>query len=436
MRALLWCGLYALLALAPLTVAAACDPLAVARPWQVEFAVALGFAAFALIAIEFALVSRIHAMSAPFGNDALMLFHRKMGIAALLLACAHPLLLVGHGVGAASWIPWGGSAARCTGAIALWALVALIATTVARRRTRLNYEIWQRLHRWLALLVTGAMLGHVLAIGEYSRAPAVRAVSIGYVALFVALLLYYRVVRPLSEWRRPWEVVSNRDEGADTRTLVLRPVGHAGIEFEPGQFVWITLGATPFGAEEHPISIASSAERHAGHEIELSIKALGDWSRNSVPALPVGSRAWLDGPFGAFSLDRAAAQGFVMIAGGIGITPMRSMLLSMRERGDRRPVVLFYAARNRSRAPFAAEFERLATEIDLRLVFVFEEPREPAPEHGYVTLDVLRRHVPGDLRRLEFFVCGPPAMMDALERELAELGVDPRHVQTERFDMV
>lgn len=436
MAALLWFGLYALLALAPLTVAALCHPLSEPRPFRIEFAVALGLVAFALIAIEFALVSRLRPMSQPFGSDVLMLFHRKMGIAAMLLALAHSWLLSGHAASYSGWNPLEGSVGTRSGAVALWALIALIAVALLRRRARIGFEIWRRLHLGLALTVMGGMLWHALALGVYARTPPVKWLLVAYIAAFGALMLYYRVGRPWRAWRRPWEIVANRDEGGDTRTLVLRAVGHAGLEFEPGQFVWLTLGATPFHAQQHPISISSSAKPRPTPEVELSIKALGDWSRGAVPAARPGDRAWLDGPFGVFSVDRLAAEGFVMIAGGIGVTPMRAMLLSMRARHDPRRVVLFYAARNRSRAPFAAELERLTAEMSLRLVLVFEEPGETGAVHGYVTTAVLRAHLPEDFRRLGFLVCGPGPMMGSLEHSLLEIGVAARQIRTERFDMV
>jgi ferredoxin-NADP reductase len=127
----------------------------------------------------------------------------------------------------------------------------------------------------------------------------------------------------------------------------------------------------------------------------------------------------------------------VLIAGGIGVTPMRSMLPSMRDRRDRRPALLVYAARNRSRAVFAGELEALRAELDLRVVFVFEEP-EPGwtGERGLVDLRLLERIAPVHTNDVEFFVCGPGPMMDVVERALVELGVPPERVQTERFDLI
>ena len=437
MRGGLWFGLYVGLALAPLVLAASSRGIDPTRGFGLEFAVGFGFVAYALMALEFALVSRFHAASEPFGMDALLLFHKKMGLTALGFVGAHAIYFVLRGQDAALLDPFSGPLATRTGALALWAGVLLVLTSVARRRIRLSYGLWQLLHRVLAFLLMGAMLWHVLAVGHHASVPLVRACLIAYAGLFLALLLRYRLVDPLLTWRRPWAVAASRAEGGDTVTLVLRPLGHDGLSFEPGQFVWLGTGRTPFSAEQHPITIASSAVPAPDRAIELAIKALGDWSRTTVPALRAGARVWIDGPFGAFSLDRAAAQGFVLVAGGIGITPMRSMLLTMRDRGDRRPVLLIYAASHRGRAVFAAQLEALTRELALRVVFVFEAaPADWPGERGRITVELLRRHLPADLSRQYFFVCGPGPMMDQLERQLVELGVPPERVQTERFDMV
>jgi predicted ferric reductase len=185
------------------------------------------------------------------------------------------------------------------------------------------------------------------------------------------------------------------------------------------------------------MSISSSAEHSPDESLEFSIKAFGDWSGETVPALVPGTRVWIDGPFGAFTPDRAPGQGFVFIAGGIGVTPFRAMLLTMRDRGDRRPVILLYAARNWTRVVFRGELEALAHEIDLRLVWVFEEP-EPdwQGERGYIDAAMLERYLPAPRDHHQYFVCGPIAMMDEMEELLARAGIPRGQIHSERFNVV
>lgn len=433
-RGFVWFGVYVMLALLPLIMAAWTDGVDLTRPATVEIGSALGLIAFAVIMMQFALVSRLRSMSRPFGTDALMQFHQQMGVLALLLAAAHPLLL---NVPLMAWVPLAGISVTRTGATAFWTVFVIITTSLFRRRLRLSYETWQAVHLAAAILIVASMLAHALAAGAYARAPALRALLVAYAGAFMTLTAWYRLLRPLLIWRRPWEITMNRDERASTRTIRLKPIGHAGFEFEPGQFAWLITGRTPFWSQQHPISISSSAERPLDGAIEFSIKALGDWSTTVVPALQPGQRLWVDGPFGAFTPDRTPSQGFVLIAGGIGIAPMRAILLTMRDRGDRRHVLLFQAAHDEARLLFADELESLRRALNLDVITVLEEPLAAwLGERGLLTRNLLARRLPRQYRRYAFFVCGPVPMMDAMEHMLLSLGVPARSIQTERFDMI
>jgi predicted ferric reductase len=436
-RGLIWFGLYVVLTLLPLGVAWWERPWEAPRPFLVEASVATGFLALPLMVFQFALVSRLGPASRPFGSDALMQFHALMGRVALAAVVLHPVLLLGHGVPFTAWNPFVGPRLFQTGAIALWATVLIVVTSVFRRRLRLGYEAWQVLHLVLAVVLTAAMVMHILAARGYAAEPGMRALLVAYGGLALVLLLRYRLMRPLLLWRRPWELVENRDAGGSTRLLRVRPVGHPGFDFEAGQFSWLVTGSSPLWSAQHPISMASSAERPADGTIEFAIKALGDWSGSVVPVLAPGARLWVDGAFGAFTPEGRPAQGYVLIAGGIGISPMRSILQTLRDREDARPVVLFYAARDWSRVSFRDEIDALIRTLNLTVVYVFEQPGEDwIGERGFVTADVLRRHLPRQYRRFVYFVCGPVPMMDALEDTLVEIGVPAAAVQTERFDLV
>jgi len=432
-----WVALYVFLVLAPGALALVADPFDARRIATVEFSVALGFAAFAVIAVQFVLVSRFQASSRPFGTDALVQFHQYVGGIALALVVAHPLLLNATGLPWSAWNPAGGSLATRSGAIALWALVLLATTTVGRRRLRMSYEAWQAVHVALAILVGVSTLLHALAVRGYTSALPVRVALLIYAVAVALVTLHYRVVRPLRLRRRPWEVIANIDVGGSTRLLRVRPIGHPGFRFDPGQFAWLVTGRTPLWAQQHPLSIASSAQTSPDGALEFSVKALGDWSGQVVPTIGARTRVWVDGPFGAFTNERRTNPGFVMVAGGIGIAPMRSMLLTMRDRGDRRHVILFVAAHDESRLIFGAEMPQWQASLHLDIVYVYEAlPPGRSGEHGLVTTDTLRRHLPQTFERYHYFVCGPPGMMDAVERALVALGVPSDAIESERFNVV
>ncbi len=442
----LWIALYVALGLLPLTVAGIARADAPPHGFVAELAVALGFIGFALLLLEAVTIARLRRLSGLFATDALHHFHRAMGCVALGFVVAHALL-AGWPIASLALVnPFSGPPALQSGAVAWWATLLLVATSLLRRRLRLPYRAWHHLHTLLSLLLAIALPTHLFTARGEPPPRALATVVVAFPLGFAALLLHLRVGRPLAMARQPWTLVENRDEGGDTRTLVLRPDGHAGFPFAPGQFAWLATGRHPLTSEQHPITIASSAERPRDGTIELAIKELGDWSRDVVPQLRPGARLFVDGPYGALSIDRAAAQAFVLIGGGIGVSPMRSTLLTMRDRGDRRPVVLIHAARNRQRMVFAEQFAALQGALDLRIVRVFEEPEAQRPgsgpphgaprtERGYVTAELLRRHLPADLRHHAFLICGPGPMQAAVTQALAELGIASEQIHSERFDL-
>jgi ferredoxin-NADP reductase len=140
-----------------------------------------------------------------------------------------------------------------------------------------------------------------------------------------------------------------------------------------------------------------------------------------------------------FTIDREEGAGYGLIGGGVGITPLRSMILSLQERGDVRPVVLFYGARDEDDLTFDEELTALDAQMpNLTVVRVLSQPSEAwTGERGYITADVLRRHLPEKLlARFQYFICGPGVLMDAMEAALPALGVPVDRVHTERFEMV
>jgi len=432
--AMVWFAFYVVALLLPLGVALLVDPIDMVRPFLLELGVAIGFIAYPLMTSEFALVGRMRGISQLYGNDVLMFFHKYMGIAALVLVVAHPVLIAPGNF--AQFNPFDGPAMQRYGAWTLWLLVALAVTSLYRRQLKLPYGWWMLIHYVLALAIGAMGLAHILAVQGYTAHPVVHGLMIGYFAGFLVPMVRYRFWEYFRMTSRPWRVVENRDEGASVRTLVLEPEGHEGFTFQPGQFAWLSTGH-PLATEHHPISIASSAELGPQRRVEFSIRDLGDWSGTRVPAVAPGSTMYLNGPFGGFSMDREPGQGFVLVGGGIGITPLRSMLLTMRDRGDVRPAILFYGARNWDAVVYRDELQALERQMNLKIVWVFEKPdADWTGERGYITPELLKRHLPAQFKRYQYFMCGPTPMMNAVEEHLATVGVPRTRIHSERFDVV
>ena len=233
---------------------------------------------------------------------------------------------------------------------------------------------------------------HMVGWGFYLTDPLKRILWIGMTVFWIALLLYVRIVKPLYMLRRPYRVVEVRRERGDTTTLVMQPEGHAGFRFKPGQFGWLTLWASPFRITGHPFSFSSSAEAPDGR-VEMTIRNLGDFT-SAVKTVTAGQRVYLDGPYGAFTIGNPTDM-HVLIAGGIGITPMMSMIRTLADRGDKRPLVLLYGGKDWESLTFREELNALKTRLDLKIVYVLSDAHPGwTGETGRIDADKFRRHLP------------------------------------------
>jgi len=409
--------------------------------FMVNLSVAFGYLGLSLMVLQMILISRIDAVAGIFGLDALQQFHKKIGILAFFVVLAHPALLLFSKfydplcflpVSRSPWSIW-------IGTFSFVAVLLVIVSSIWRKQLKISFELWQIIHGPLVVLALVLAGVHIRGLGRYEGFPAVQGVLLAYFLIFIGFVIRYHVIRPIQDWKKPWVVVENKPEKGNARTLRLRPEGHNGFTFKPGQFAWICLGRTPFFKEQHPLSFSSDGDVTTGDgEIAFTIKDLGDWSGTVVPRVKPGDRVFVDGPYGVFSVDHERGPGIVLITGGIGITPLYSTLVTLAARKDPRPVVLFYGTNTIEELTFDEELLKLTQKMALAVVFVlYRPPAGWTGETGFITAEVFHRHLPADYRSFQYFICGPVPLMESMENILPGLGIPADNIHiSERFDMV
>jgi predicted ferric reductase len=429
-----WIGVYLLLTLTPLFLLLI-GPAPPGRSFWTEFSIAIGFAGMAIMGMQFLITARFRHINAPYGMDIMYYFHRQISWVALVLVVAHPIIIFGERPEMLPLLnvfeaPW-----RARFAVASTvALLALVATSVWRKLLRLQYEVWRVLHGALAVLAVGLGMAHAVMWGNYIGTPWKAAFWIALTAFWIGALAYVRLGKPVLMLRRPYRVTAVRPERGSAWTLALEPEGHTGFRFQPGQFAWLSLWNGPFGMREHPFSFSSSAERQG--EVTMTIRELGDFTATVKDVRP-GQRAYLDGPYGAFSVDRHRSPGYVFIAGGVGITPVIGMLRTLADRGNDQPLLLIYANMAWEDVIFREELDELKRRLRVTIVHVLNQPPAGWPsESGRVTAEMLKRYLPADRNSRDYFICGPDGMMDAVERALTDLGVSLAYIHSERYNFV
>lgn len=432
--ALFWIGAYLLITVLPLFILLIYPPPG-GRGFWVEFSVALGFIGLAMMALQFVITARINRIETSYGIDILLQFHRFTSLVAFFMVLFHPLALFVVQPETLQLLNFAQAPWRARMALlGTVAFIGLVITTIWRKPLRIPYEPWRTSHTILSVLAVGLGLGHALGVGNYLGLfwKSILWAAIALVALW--LIVYVRLVKPWMMTKKPYLVEEVIAQRGNVWMLVLRPWGHNGFRFQPGQFAWLTLDITPLSMREHPFSMSSSGEHL--ERIEFGIKALGDFTR-TIKDIKPGTKAYLDGPYGVFTTDRYEdAAGFVLIAGGIGITPMMSMLITAVERQDNRPYLLIYANKTWDDVTFREELEDMKDKLDLTVVHVLREPPETwLGEQGYVDKELLDRYIPERRGTRQYFICAAPKMMDQVERALHDLDVPVTNVHMEHFNL-
>ena len=429
-----WIGVYLFLIMAPLFVLLI-GPVPPGRGFWREFSVGLGFMGLSMMGLQFFLTGRFRHVTSPYGIDVIYHFHRQISLIAFAFILLHPLIIMISAPEALVFLnpissPWWINA----GVAALVSLTILIVTSVKRQKLRISYEPWRLTHAFLAICAVGLALTHIEGVGYYVQGPLKRWFWVGLALAWILSLIYIRIIKPIGMFKRPYTVEKVIKERGRTWTLVLRPEGHQGISFRPGQFAWLKIDKSPFAIREHPFSFSSSAMKMGG--LEISVKELGDFT-STIGDVPPGTRAYLDGPYGTFTVDRHTAPGYVFIVGGVGITPVISILRTLADRHEKRPLQLFYSSKTWEDVTFREELDNLGRRLKLQVVHTLSDPPENwEGERGRINAEIMARYLPENRVDCEYFICGPEPMQMAVKKALQKLGLPLENLQSESFNFV
>ncbi len=389
----------------------------------------LGLVGFSILAIQVALGSRLKFIDRPWGLDRVMRFHKWAAIGAFVLLLLHPLTLLvtyAHPMDLGLATGFAMLRAHYGGIIALAFLIAVGLSALLQKKIGLEYQLWRYAHKG-ALIVVVVGFSHGLRAGEAMPAP----MQVYFWTLLIAalfLFLYSNIYMKL--WGRSrWQVGSITPETHDTCTLALQPQKGEPPHYRPGQFVLLRLNRPGRPSEEHPFTISASPT--GASPLTVTIKESGDFTDTISQTRP-GDGARIEGPFGRFSFQFDSPASFVFIAGGVGITPVLSMLRCLRDTGDARRAVLIYG--NRTEADIIARGELEAMPGNVEVFHTLNSPPEDWEGFkGHVSADIIEECAGDLLTEADIYLCGPPPMMHSVTEQLKSLGAPRSRIHSERF---
>lgn len=402
-----------------------------------ELSSGLAMAGYVMALLQFVLSGRFEWLSGRTGIDRIMRFHQVMPWAILAFVIVHPLLIA-----APRLVPYPSDALVAlnrmfssptlrSGVIAWSLVILLVPLAVFRDRLPFRYELWRLSHGLFAIAIAVFGTHHTLRVGTHSTGWLVVFWILATILALSAVLHTY-VLKPFLQLRAPYRVVSNRKVADRMWEIVIEPENGAAMEFAPGQFVWLNLGHSPFSHVEHPFSVSSAPSERP--RIAFTIKENGDFT-GRIGGIAPGTRAYLDGPHGNFTVAGRQARGIVFIAGGVGFAPIMSMLRQLKARHHPHPLRLIYGNRVETQILYREEVEALKDVLDFDFYYVLSDP--PVGWRGLVgelTPAILNDCLESvDTDEWLFFICGPPPMMNSIKRALIARGVPRNRIVSERF---
>jgi predicted ferric reductase len=383
-----------------------------------------------LALIQVLLLARLPWLEQLLGFDHLTAWHRLNGKICLYLVLAHVVFItIGYAAMDQVGIPteiarlladYPGMIAATIGTVML---IVVVITSLVIVRRRFRYEAWYAVHltvylgialAWLHQIPTGNELTANAAAANYWTSPYV---------VTALLLVWFRLLVPIFQaFRHQMRVATVTIEGPGVVSIRITGRHLERLQARAGQFfLWRFLSRGRWW-ESHPFSLSEAPN---GEPLRITVKASGDFTRR-IGDIPTGTRVVAEGPFGIFTAAARRQERVLFIAGGIGITPIRAMLEEMQ--GD---IALIYRAMREEDLVLRAELDRLAGKRGIRLFFVVGDHLRPEGK-DLLSPAQLHRLVP-DIVDRDVYLCGPPAMMRVLERDLRRAQVPTKHIHSERF---
>ncbi|GAA3489575.1 ferredoxin reductase family protein [Streptomyces cremeus] len=375
------------------------------------------------------LMARVPAVEHGVGADRLARWHALGGRYVLSLCAGHGLLaLCGHAAhtGAdllSAAVELLGYAGILTAALGT-ALLAVVGVTSARAaRTRLPYETWRALHL-LTYLGAALAFAHQLVGPDVAGSPLTLWLWAMLHASVGVLLVWYRAVVPVRQaLRHGLRVREVRDEGPGVVSVLVQGVGLDELRAEPGQFFRWRFLHRRLWHTALPFSLSAPVRDDV---LRITVKAAGDHTRR-LRRLRPGTRVLATGPFGALTAHRRTRRKVLLLAGGVGITPMRALFETLEcAPGE---LTLLYRARNEAQLVLREELEAIARARGAGLRFLLG-PSDGA--YDPLAPQALRALLP-DLAEHDVYLCGPPGMADAAMASLRRAGVPERQLHVEIF---
>jgi ferredoxin-NADP reductase/DMSO/TMAO reductase YedYZ heme-binding membrane subunit len=382
-------------------------------------------------AVLVGLMARVPLLEERIGSDRVARWHAMAGRYTVCLLLAHiGLILAGYAAqdGASLWhetvtvvLDYPEMLKATAGTVIILA-VGVTSARAVRRRT--GHEFWYYVHL-LTYAAVFLVFGHQLALGNDLSGNAVATAAWYTLYLGVAaLVLWFRVLAPVRlNLRHRLRVESVHQEAPGVWSVVVHGRELDQLGARAGQFFRWRFLADGLRWTSTPYSLSAPPRPD---RMRITVKALGGHSA-AVALLRPGTRVWAEGPYGSLTGDRRTSSRALLIAGGVGITPLRALFETLP--GE---VTLLYRARTVEDLALGGELEAVARWRGAKVHYLLNGPEGQRPR---MTAELLEASVPGDLAGRDVYLCGPHGFAREVYEALRDAGVPDRRIHHESFEL-
>ncbi len=393
----------------------------------------LALSGLMMILLQFILSARSKWLDRKFSYNNMVRFHRMMGIWAFVFIFLHPILLT---LSEQQWdmlLSFNNSWYITLGKVTLLLLLIHILISIYRKKFHIKYERWRNYHDVLAVSLLILVFIHSFFAGSDLEVLPLQIIWVTLPLIGIAVFIWQRFY--LYKDATTFKIEDVIKETEKVHTIKLVPENESDyFEFNPGQFHFIKFsGCQNLPAEEHPFTISSSPTQKS--HLTSTIKASGDFTRQ-MGKLHKGEKVKVIGPYGKFSfLETPSDAPIVFIAGGIGVTPIMSMLRYMHDHNHEQDILLLYSNKMEPDIVFRDELDEIAAKssLNLRVVHILSKQDNWQGEQGHIDKDLFKRYCKEPLRNNNYFLCGPPSMSQSVLKELKKLHVPLKNIHCEAF---
>ena len=382
---------------------------------------------------QITLMARVPWIDHVVGSDRLMAWHRWLGIGTITLLLAHVVFTtLGWAAGSGASVveeflamneTW--DILIATVGVVMLAVVAI--TSIRAIRSRLSYETWYGLHLYAYLGIALAFVHEITMGTDLVDDPVALTFWVGLYVVTFGLLIWYRLLTPIRvSARHQLRVASVVPEARAVVSIYLTGRDLDQLPVRAGQFFHIRFLRGGGWWRPHPFSLSAAPN---GEYLRMTIKDLGDDSHRMM-TMPPGTPVFIEGPYGAFTPLVVTRPRVVMLAGGVGVTPLRAIFESLPP--GRHRTSFLYREGDAAETLFREELLALAARHDAELRFLEGHRGTPQMPVDPLAPEWLARMVP-DIAEADVLVCGSKSFTECVLSSLERLDVPSKNIHAERF---